>query len=86
MGELIGQLLFETLFYGTGRIIAPILFPTLRIEPFEKQKSAVGWKLRDFTYTRGNERYLYIESIQVIGFVFWALAGCAVWLAVRYTD
>jgi hypothetical protein len=80
MGEIIGQVLVEVLFYGTGRVIAPILFPALKIAPFEKQKSAVGWKWRGFTYNKGSERYLYTESIQVIGFVFWAFVGCAILL------
>jgi hypothetical protein len=73
--ELIAQILLEVVLYGTGKLFAQILVPHVGIEPFDRQRSAAGWKWRGFTYSKGNKRFFYTESIQMLGFVVWLVVG-----------
>ena len=71
--ELIGQFLIEVLAYGTGKIFALVLIPHIGIEPFDQQRSAPRWKWRGFSYLKGNRRFLYTESIQLLGLGVWII-------------
>jgi len=84
--EIIGQFLFESLAYGVGKAMVVVLLPHLRIEPLQKQKSMPPWKWRGFTYERGSHRYLYTESIQLLGLCALVLIGLALIVAVTYAN
>jgi hypothetical protein len=75
--DAIVEVILEGLAYGIGRAVTAVFLPHLRVEPFAKQKSASGWKWRGFTYKRGSHRYLFIESIQLIGVATLLLLGAA---------
>ena len=82
--DIIGEASLEGLAYGVGRAVVAMFLPHLSVEPFVKQKSASGWKWRGFTYKRGSHRYLYIESIQLIGLAALLLLGAAAAIMMRY--
>jgi len=44
-----------------------LFLPHLGIEPLSKQKSMPRWKWRGFTYMQSGRRYLYTESVQLLG-------------------
>ncbi len=71
--EVVGQFIFEVLAYGTGKIFALVLVPHIGIEPFEQQRSAPRWKWRGFSYLKGGRRFLYTESIQLLGLGVWII-------------
>jgi hypothetical protein len=58
--------------------------PHLAIEPLEKQKSMSRFKWVPFTYTKDNRRFLYTESVQVIGLAFWVIVGLWVLIILKY--
>jgi hypothetical protein len=61
--------------YFTGRLIAAVLFPHLQIEPFDRQRSIPRrWNHKRITYEKGGQRFLYMESIEMIGTAFWLVA------------
>ena len=76
--EVIGQFIFEVLAYGTGKIFALVFIPRLGIEPLERQRSAPRWKWRGFSYLKGDRRFLYTESIQLLGIVVWIFMALVV--------
>ena len=82
--DIIGEVILEGLAYGVGRPVVAVFLPHLRVEPIAKQKSASGWKWRGFTYKRGSHRYLYIESIQLIGLATLLLLTAAAAIMLRY--
>ena len=84
--EIIGQFLFESVAYGVGKAIAVVFLPHLKIAPLQKQKSMPRWKWRGFTYKRGSHRYLYTESIQLLGLCALILIGLALIVAVAYAN
>jgi hypothetical protein len=84
--ELIGQFLFQSLAYGVGKVIAAVFLPNLKIEPLQKQESMPPWKLRGFTYERGSQRYLYTESIQLLGICTLVLVALVAILMVHYAN
>lgn len=69
--EIIGQFVFEVLAYGTGKLFALLFIPRMGIEPLEQQRSAPRWKWRGFSYLKGDRRFLFTESIQLLGIVTW---------------
>lgn len=82
--ELIAQFVFEVLAYGTGRAFAFLLVPRLGVEPIERQRSAPRWKWRGaFTYQIGNRRFLYTESIQLLGIGVWLVVGLVIFVMSR---
>ena len=76
--ELIGQFIFEVLAYGTGKIFALVFVPHIGIEPFDQQRSAPRWKWRGFSYLKGGRRFLYTESIQLLGLGVWIIMALVV--------
>jgi hypothetical protein len=82
--EILGQALFEGLCYVLGKAIAVVLFPFWRVEPLSEQRSSSGWEWRGFTYQKGRHRYLYTESIQLIGVVALIFVLAALVLIVRH--
>ena len=76
--EVIGQFIFEVLAYGTGKIFALVLVPHIGIEPFDQQRSAPRWKWRGFSYLKGDRRFLYTESIQLLGLGVWIIIALVV--------
>lgn len=79
--ESIFHVIVEILFYKTGEFFAPFLFPHLKIETFERQKiMPSSFKRQGFTYRRGKRRFLYAETISLIGLLAWLFAGLA-WFA-----
>jgi hypothetical protein len=83
--EVVGQFLFEVLAYGTGKICALVLVPHIGIEPFEQQRSAPRWKWRGFSYLKGGRRFLYTESIQLLGLGIWIIIALVVIAFSRWT-
>jgi hypothetical protein len=79
--EFIFHVVLEVIAYQTGRLLAPILLPHLKIEPVDRQKVApMGLKFRNLTYRRGKQRYLYALSVQSLGLAVWVVAG-VIWFA-----
>ena len=70
LGELLAEAGLELASYAIGKGAALLLLPHLGIEPLSrqpKQKSLPPWKWRGFTYEQNGRRYLYTESIQLLG-------------------
>jgi hypothetical protein len=84
--EIIGQFLFESLAYGVGKAVAVVFLPHLKIAPLQKQKSMPPWKWRAFAYERGSHRYLYTESIQLLGLRALILIGLVLIVVVGYAN
>jgi len=82
IGEIIGQGIFEVACYGLGKTIAIFFLPHLGIEPLEKQKSMPPWKWRGFTYEKSGRRFLYTESIQLLGLGIILVLGVGVAVAI----
>jgi hypothetical protein len=75
-----GQGIFETAAYVVGKAVAFAFLPHLGIEPLQHQKSMpFSWASRNLTYRKDGRRFLYTESIQLIGTA--VLLTCAVGLA-----
>lgn len=78
------ELILEVVAYQVGRAIASVFLPHLKIEPVTQAKSLT---LRDWlkvTYQRGSQRFLYIEAVQLLGFVSLLLLFVFVTIMVRY--
>ncbi|MBB6096443.1 multidrug transporter EmrE-like cation transporter [Povalibacter uvarum] len=84
--EVVAQFIFEVLAYGIGKIVAAMFLPHLKIEPLRMQKSIAPWKWRGFTYKRGSGRFLYTESVQLIGVVSLLVIGLGIYLMVRFAN
>jgi hypothetical protein len=84
-GELLAQAGFEFACYAIGKVTAIFLFPQLSIEPLKKQKSMPPWRWRGFTYRQSGCRYLYTESIQLLGLAVLLVVGIGVVAIVRAT-
>jgi hypothetical protein len=84
-GELLARAGFELACYAIGKSAAILVLPRLGIEPLEKQKPMPAWKWRGFTYEKSGRRYLYTESIQLLGFAVLSLIGVGVVVMVRTT-
>ena len=82
-GELLAQVGFELASYAIGKGTAVLLLPQLGIEPLEKQKSMPPWKWRGFTYAQNGRRYLYTETIQLLGLAVLLVTGIGVVAMVR---
>jgi len=82
--EIVARALLEVLAYGTGKVFAQALVPHLGIEPFERQQSTPAWKWRGLTYAKGNRRFLYTESIQLLGLGVWLIVGLLVFAGLRW--
>ena len=67
IGEIVAEGIFGVAIYGIGKAMAIFFLPRLGIEPIEKQKSMPPWKWRGFTYEKSGRRFLYTESIQLLG-------------------
>ena len=76
--EIIGQFIVEILAYGTGKFFALVFIPRIGIEPLEQQRSAPRWKWRGFSYLKGDRRFFYTESIQLLGMAVWILVALVV--------
>jgi hypothetical protein len=81
--ELLFKIVVEILLYQTGKFFAPILVPHLKVETYDRQKiMPSSFKRQGFTYRRGKKRFLYTESIVLIGLLVWLVAGLS-WFAVK---
>jgi hypothetical protein len=78
VGELLARVGFEVASYAIGKATAVLLLPHLGIEPLEKQKGMPPWKWRGFTYQRSARRYLYSETIQLLGAVVLLVLGTGI--------
>lgn len=83
IGEIIAEGIFQVAIYGIGKGMAMFFLPHLGIEPLEKQKSMPPWKWRGFTYEKSGRRFLYTESLQLLGFVVLFLVGIGIVVLVR---
>jgi len=82
--ELIAQLVLEVLCYGTGRIIAALLTPTIHAElrdPPRAQRRSF-WAL---TYVQSGRRYYYHETLTVLGLLFWVGIAFGLFMAFSAT-
>jgi hypothetical protein len=84
--EIIAEILFEVLLYGTGKVFARVLLPHLGIEPLERQRSTLAWKWLGFTSSKDNRRYLYTESIQVLGLLVWLFVGVMIFVGTQLSQ
>jgi hypothetical protein len=85
LGEIVAQGLLEGIAYFVGKAIAFVFLPHLGIEPLKRQKSMPSsWKWRGLTYTKGGKRYLYTESIELIGVITLLLVGFGALAMARY--
>jgi len=82
IGEIIAEGIFQVASYGLGKTMAVFFLPHLGIEPLEKQKSMPPWKWRGFTYEKSGRRFLYTESIQLLGLSIILLLGIGLALAI----
>ena len=81
--ELLLQFFLEVVAYKTGRVAAPVLLPGTRVEPMHRRAAVPRWNWCGFTYAKGKHRYLYTESIQVLGIGVWIVLGTLTWIVVR---
>ena len=84
LGELLAQAGLEIASYAIGKAVALLLLPHLGIEPFSQQKSMPPWKWRGFSYKRNSRRYLYTESIQLLGISVVLVLGIGIAAFVRH--
>jgi hypothetical protein len=75
-----GQGILEAAAYFVGKAVAFVFLPHLGVESLHQQKSMpFSWTSRNFTYRKDGRRFLYTESIQLIGAA--VLLACGVGLA-----
>ena len=75
IGEIVAEGILQVAAYGLGRTLAAFFLPHLGIEPLEKQKSIPRCKWRGFTYEKSGRRFLYTESIQLLGWAVLLFVG-----------
>ena len=82
IGKLILEAILQVIAYWLGRSVAMLIMPTIGIEPFHKQQQEPRWNWRGFTYMKSGKRFLYTESIQLLGlaFLFLIVGGFAAML------
>ena len=86
LGEIIFQAIGEVLLYGTGRLVAAVFTPRIHVSrtgadpsPFVTRR---GWFA--LTYSRDGRRYYYDSAVMLLGLLFWALLGLAVFVGVLH--
>lgn len=84
IGEIIFQGVFEVACYGVGKMMAIIFLPHIGIEPLEKQKAMPPWKWRGLTYEKSGKRFLYTESLQLLGLAMLIILGIGLILVMRH--
>lgn len=82
--EVVAQFILEVLAYGVGRAVAAVFLPHFSVESLGMQKSMAPWKWRGFSYKHGSKKFLYTESIQVLGVATMLLVGAAIYLIAQY--
>ena len=82
--EFIAEIILTYLAYGTGKIFTQVFVPHIGIEPFDQQRSAPRWEWRGFSYVKGNRRFLYTESIQIVGLSVWIILALVVFAFWRW--
>jgi len=67
--ELLFQLVFEIVLYGVGRAVLLVFAPHIGVESQTKQakSSSKWWDWRGFSFMHNGKRYLYLESVQLVG-------------------
>ena len=77
--DLSARVVLETIAYFTGKALVLVAMPGFELEPFERQRSASRWKWQGFTYSTGGRRFLYLESVQLLGLAVWIVVGAFVY-------
>ncbi len=83
LGDVIGQFIAETVLYQLGRISAAVVLPHMEVEPILKSRSHRG-QPRTFTFERNGKRFLYLESVQLLGVITLLALGLIIFLGFRY--
>ena len=84
MVELIGQVILEDLLYGTGRGFSMLFLPHLGVEDPNHEESKSKGRWWSLTYVRRGRRFLYGETLQLIGFLIWVVIGALLFVVVKY--
>jgi hypothetical protein len=79
IGEILGQALFELVFYGTGRVVAAMFTPHILVAPFTDKRSEPRGPWYALTYARDGQRFYRVEGVAMLGLLFW-LAAVALFL------
>lgn len=82
--EVIAQVIFEILLYGTGREFTMVLLPHLGIEDPKHPESTQQRRWWSMTYVRNGRTFLYSESVQGIGLVCWIVIGLMCFVVIKY--
>ena len=69
------EIIFEVLAYNTGYYLWSIVPSKIQVEPIVKQKRRKKRDWFTFTYSRGNTKYLFHDSIALIGLSVWFAVG-----------
>jgi len=81
--ELLFELVFEIVAYGVGRAVLMVFAPHVGVETQTKSPDR-SWSWRGWSFIRDGKRYLYIESVQLIGLAVIASLVVLVVLANKY--
>lgn len=77
------ELLFRGVCYGSGRLLLFLLAIPVQVEAFSRQKIRRYRDCDSFTYQRAGIRYLYTDSVVLLGLMFWLvlalIAGMLWW-------
>ena len=84
MVEIIGQVIVEVLLYGTGRGFSMLFLPHFGIEDHGHEESKSKRRWWSLTYVRRGRRFLYGETLQLIGFLIWIIIGALLFVGVKY--
>ena len=82
LGDVIGQFITEVLLLGLGKAVAAIFLPAHGWEGLHRMRTQSKTAKAGFSYERNGRRYLYLESLQLLGLVALLVLGLLIFVGV----
>ncbi len=82
LGDVIGQFITEVLLLGLGKAVAAIFLPAHGWEGLHRMRTQSKTAKAGFSYERNGRRYLYLQSLQLLGLLALLVLGLLIFAGV----